>query len=339
LGCRIFKQKILERHQSIKGFMSYRELYVSPTVVFSGYQKTFSEADYTILGVPFDVTSTYRTGARFAPTAIREASLNIEGYSFRASVDIEDLKLNDLGDLHVTGDAAETLKRLEQVTKELLQDKKFPVLIGGEHTITLGAARAAGKNIAILDFDAHLDLRNEYMNQTVSHTTFMRRINEQAKPQKIIEVGTRAVCKEELNYAKKSDITFIKAQQIRRDGAEQTSKKIRSLLKDARKIHLTVDLDVLDPAFAPAVQNPEPDGLCTHHLYDILSEVCDERLVAFDVVEVTPPYDNGVTAIQAAKTIFEILSYMEKNQKITTHTRTDQRLCLSNFATKNPLHS
>jgi len=268
-----------------------------------------------ILGVPFDVTSTYRTGARFAPTAIREASLNIETYSFRASIDIEDLKLHDLGDLHVTGDAVETLKREEQVVKELIDAKKISVLIGGEHTITLGAARAMGKNVAILDFDAHLDTRNEYMNQTLSHTTFMRRINEQIKPTEIVEIGTRAVCKEELSYAKKAGISFFTSQQIRKDGAEQTAKKIKKLLDDAKKIYLTVDLDVLDPAFAPAVQNPEPDGLCPHHLYDLVTKVCDKRTLAFDVVEAAPPYDNGVTAIQAAKTIFEALCYIEKTHR------------------------
>jgi len=295
--------------------MSYRELYVSSALFFSGYQKTFKEANYVVLGVPFDATSTYRTGARFAPTAIREASLNIETYSFRAEVDIENLNMHDLGDLHVTGDAGETLKRVEQVVKELLDDKKAPVLIGGEHTITLGAARALEKDIAILDFDAHFDTRNEYMNQKISHTTFMRRINEEVKPLKIIEIGTRAVCKEERDYAKKAGINFITSQQIRKDGVEQVSQRIRKLLKEAKKIYLTVDLDVLDPAFAPAVQNPEPDGLCTHTLYDLLHEVCDERLVAFDVVEVAPHYDNGVTAIQAAKTIFEILSDLERARR------------------------
>jgi len=295
--------------------MGYRELYVSPSTVFSGYQKTFREADYVILGVPFDVTSTYRTGARFAPTAIREASLNIETHSFRAGVDVEDLKLHDLGDLHIAGDAVETLKRLEQVMKELLDARKIPALIGGEHTITLGAARAVGKNIAILDFDAHLDLRNEYMNQRISHTTFMRRINEQVKPTKIIEIGTRAVCKEELDYAKKAGVNFITVHQIRKDGVEQTSKKIKKLLADVSKIYLTVDLDVLDPAFVPAVQNPEPEGLCVHTLYDFLNAFCDERIVAFDVVEVAPPYDNGVSAIQAAKTTFEILCGIEKARR------------------------
>jgi len=292
--------------------MSYRELYVSPTIVFSGYQKSFQEAAYVVLGVPFDVTSTYRAGARFAPTAIREASLNIETYSFRTGVDIEDLKLHDLGDLDVTGDAAETLRRTEQVVKELLDAKKVPALIGGEHTITLGAGRAVGKNVAIIDFDAHLDLRNEYMNQTVSHTTFMRRINERAKPARIVEVGTRAVCGEELDYAKKAGIAFVTAQQIRNNGVEQASRKIAKMLSDVKKIYLTVDLDVLDPAFAPAVQNPEPDGLCTHHLFDLLTEVCDERVVAFDVVEVAPPFDHGVTSVVAARTMFEVLSNLEK---------------------------
>ncbi len=295
--------------------MSYRELYVSPALVFSGYQKAFKEANYVILGVPFDVTSTYRTGARFAPNAIREASLNIETYSFRAGIDIVDVLIHDLGDLDISGDTAETLKRLEQVMKELLDAGKISVLMGGEHTITLGAARAVGKNVAIIDFDAHLDLRNEYMNQTISHTTFMRRINEQVKPTKIVEVGTRAVCKEELDYAKSAGINFFTAQQIVKDGVEQTSQKIQKLLKDVKRIYLTVDLDVLDPAFAPAVQNPEPDGLCAHTLYDLLSEICDERIVAFDVVEVAPPYDNGVSAIQAAKTMFEILCCLEKARR------------------------
>jgi len=295
--------------------MSYRELYVSPPWVFSGYQKTFEEADNVILGVPFDVTSTYRTGARFAPAAIREASLNIETYSFRVGVDVEDLKLHDLGDLHVTGDVVETLRRVEQVVEELLDARKVPVLIGGEHTITLGAVRAVGKGAVILDFDAHLDLRNEYMNQTISHTTFMRRINEQVKPKKIIEIGTRAVCKEELDYAKKAGIDFITVQQIRKEGTEKTVERIQRLLGNIKKIYLTIDMDVLDPAFAPAVQNPEPDGLCTCMFYEILGEVCDKHVVAFDVVEAAPHYDSGITAIQAAKTMFETLCYIDKSRK------------------------
>src|SRR3989304_9470635 len=110
--------------------MSYGELHVSPSAVFSGYQKSFDEASYVIIGVPFDLTSTYRTGAKFAPSAVREASLNIETYSFRSGIDVEDLRLHDLGDLHVTSDTEETLKRLEKVMGEILEAGKTSVLIG-----------------------------------------------------------------------------------------------------------------------------------------------------------------------------------------------------------------
>jgi agmatinase len=295
--------------------MSHRELYSSPPAVFSGVQRPFTESTYVILGVPFDITSTYRTGARFAPLAIRDASINIETYSFRSDIDIENIRIHDTGDLNITSDTQETLRRLEKVTKELIESKKIPVLIGGEHTITLGSARAVGKSFAVLDFDAHMDLRNEYMKLRTSHTTFMRRINEQAKPSKIIGIGTRAVCREELIYAKKAGINFITTQRIRKEGIEKTLETILSMLDNAKEIYLTVDMDVLDPAFAPAVQNPEPDGLCASMFYDLLEGVCDKRIVAFDVVEVTPPYDNGVTSVQAAKTIFEIISAVEKARK------------------------
>jgi len=289
-------------------YMSYRELYVSPTIVFSGFQKAFEEADYVVLGVPFDVTSTYRTGARFAPTAVREASLNLETYSFSSGIDIEDLRIHDLGDLHVTSDTDETLKRLEQVMSELLKAGKTPALIGGEHTITLGATRAVkGRNCAVMSFDAHLDLRNEYMSLKTSHTTFMRRVHEQVQPKKIVEVGTRAVCKEELDYARRAGVDYITVQQIRHDGVEKTTERVERLLAGVKQVYLTIDLDVLDPAFVPAVQNPEPDGLCTRMFYELLSGLVDKRVVGFDVVEVAPHYDDGVTAIQAAKVLFEVL--------------------------------
>jgi len=297
-------------------YMSYRELYVSPTIVFSGFQKAFEEADYVVLGVPFDVTSTYRTGARFAPTAVREASLNLETYSFSSGIDIEDLRIHDLGDLHVTSDTDETLKRLEQVMSELLKAGKTPALIGGEHTITLGATRAVkGRNCAVMSFDAHLDLRNEYMSLKTSHTTFMRRVHEQVQPKKIVEVGTRAVCKEELDYARRAGVDYITVQQIRHDGVEKTTERVERLLAGVKQVYLTIDLDVLDPAFVPAVQNPEPDGLCTRMFYELLSGLVDKRVVGFDVVEVAPHYDDGVTAIQAAKVLFEVLCHMEKARK------------------------
>jgi agmatinase len=295
--------------------VSYRELFVSPSPVFTGNQRTFEEAKYVILGVPLDVTSTYRSGTRFAPLAIREASLNIEGYSFRTGMDVEDLKIHDLGDLHVTGDVELTLGRLALVAQDLFDSNKVPVFIGGEHTITLGVMRSFDENVALVSFDAHLDLRDDYLGLTISHTTFMRRIKETVKPSKILEIGTRAVCKEELDYAKSSGIDYLTAHQIRKDGIENMVETINDLLEGYEKIYLTIDMDVLDPAFAPAVQNPEPEGLDTPTLLDLLESVCDSRVVGFDLVEVAPHYDRGLTATQAAKTLFEVLCCLDRARK------------------------
>lgn len=298
--------------------MNHYELFVSQSNVFSGFQKPFEKAKYVILGVPFDVTSTYRTGARFGPNAIRQASLNIETYSFRTDMDVEDLQLHDLGDLHVLTDTEKSLERIKLVITDVLNAGKTPVTIGGEHTITLGVMKGLGKRASrtvIVSFDAHLDLRNEFMGIKFSHTTFMRRINEEAKPAKIIEVGTRAVCKEELVYAKKAGIEFFTAHKIRKEGARHVTKQLSEKLAKYKNIYLSVDMDVLDPAYAPAVQNPEPEGLEPHVLLDILCGICDKRVVGFDVLEVAPNYDQGVSAIQAAKVVFEVLCCLEKSRK------------------------
>ena len=285
---------------------------------FSGYQKTFGEATYTLLGIPFDYTSTYRTGARFAPTAIREASQNIETYSFITSHDMEKIGIHDLGDLDILADVGETLERLRLVAGELLEAGKTPVFIGGEHTITLGVAYALKnpEKLAIVSFDAHLDLRNEYLGQKFSHTTFMRRLNEQVKPKKIIEVGTRAVCEEEIEYSENTGISYITSLEIHREGLKKTKEKIKKLLEDVENVYLSIDLDVLDPSYAPAVQNPEPEGISPYILHELIAETCKKPIMGFDLVEVAPNYDNGITAIQAARTIFEVICQIEKNRKI-----------------------
>jgi len=298
--------------------MSYRELLVSQSNIFSGFQKPFEKADYVILGVPFDATSTYRTGARFGPNAIRQASLNIETYSFRSGVDMESLCLHDLGDLHVSTDVKKTLENIKLVTEDIAKAGKTPVAIGGEHTITLGVAKGLAhepSTTALVSFDAHLDTRNEYMGLKLSHTTFMRRTNEEVKPAKIVEVGTRAVCKEELAYAKKANIEFLTAREIRKKGSERITEMLKNKLSKFKNIYLSIDMDVLDPAYVPAVQNPEPEGLEPYTLLDIACGICDDRLLGFDVVEIAPDYDRGTSAVQAAKTIFELLCSLEKSRK------------------------
>ena len=298
--------------------MSDRELFVSQSNFFSGVQHPFEKANYVIFGVPFDVTSTYRTGARFGPSAIRQASLNIETYSFRAGIDVEDLAIHDLGDLHVSTSPKKTVNMLKLVVADILAAKKMPVTIGGEHTITFGIIKGLGgkaKKTAVVSFDAHLDLRKEFMGLTLSHTTFMRRINEEVKPARIIEVGTRAVCKEELAYVEEFGIDFFTSQQIRKEGSAQIIKRIKEELVPYENVYLTVDMDVLDPAFAPAVQNPEPEGLDTHTLIDMVCSLCERTVVGFDVLEVAPVYDHGLSAITAAKVIFQMLCHLERARK------------------------
>ncbi|MGD0405912.1 MAG: agmatinase [Candidatus Bathyarchaeia archaeon] len=298
--------------------MSYLELFTSQTNVFSGLQKPFEKAKYVIFGVPFDVTSTYRTGARFGPNAIRQASLNIETYSFRSGLDVEDLALYDAGDLHVSMDAQKTVDMTRLVVEDILAAGKMPVALGGEHTVTLGIAKGLGAraaNTAIVSFDAHLDLRCEFLGSTLSHTTFMQLISEEVKPAKIVEVGTRSACKEELTYAKTAGVEFFTSQQIIKQGSLLIAEQLREKLLPYENLYLTVDMDVLDPAFAPAVQNPEPEGITTTDLLDLVCALCDKRVVSFDVSEIVPVYDQGVSAVVAAKVMFEMLCQLEKSRK------------------------
>ena len=297
--------------------MSNLELYTSQTNVFGGIQKPFEKANYVFFGVPFDATSTYRTGARFGPNAIRQASLNIETYSFRSGVDLVDLALYDAGDLNVSSDAKETVELTRLVVADVLAAGKMPVVLAGEHTATLGIAMGLGdkaSKTAIVSFDAHPDLRSQFMGLTLSHTTFMHLISKQVKPAKIIEVGTRAASKEELAYAKKAKVDFFTSQQIIKQGSETIVKQLKEALEPYENVYLTVDMDVLDPAFAPAVQNPEPEGINPTALLDIACAICDKRVVGFDVLEIAPAYDQGISAVVAAKIAFEMLCQLEKTR-------------------------
>ena len=288
--------------------MSFLELYVRRTLTFAGSERRFEDADYIIVGVPFDNTSSYRPGSRFAPRAIREASLNIEGFSFRSNRSIDDLRIHDAGDLNISLRVEETLRHLELVTREIIEAGKTPVLIGGEHTLTIGSVKALDKPFKLLCFDAHLDLRDEYLDMKFSHATVIRRICETSKNlEGIIIVGARAACKEEVEYAKKREVHIISSREILDGNIRDSSSKVNRLLEDAKALYLSLDMDVLDPAYAPAVQTPEPEGISTHQLLDMILDINLDRLVAFDIAEVAPPYDFGVTSTVAAKIIFEVL--------------------------------
>lgn len=294
--------------------MSYLDLYISPSTCFSGFSKPLREAKFAILGVPYDGTATFRPGARFGPNAIREASMNIETNSLRSGIYVEDLKICDVGNLHILDDPGRVVKRLSAVVKELDEGGKIPLAVGGEHTVTLGMERAL-KGVAILDFDAHMDLRNEYAGRKLSHATFMRRIAEDIGAERIVQVGIRAFCKEESKFARRAKVAQITSVEVNRVGAKDVVRKLRDLLSSYERIHLTIDMDVLDPSQAPATQCPEPDGISTSILLDVLHGVVDERFRSFDLTEVVPQLDFGVTSTQASKIIFETLCYMQSAER------------------------
>ncbi|HKM76783.1 MAG TPA: agmatinase [Candidatus Bathyarchaeia archaeon] len=287
---------------------------------FSGYSKPIEKARYVIVGVPYDYTSTYRAGSRFAPRAIREASLNIETYSLDTGIDVEAVPLHDAGDLHVVDDASETLRRLERVTDDILAAKKTPICIGGEHTITLGAVRSLPKNVGVVSFDAHGDLRDEYGGGKFSHATVLRRITEVVGTDGVFVCGIRAVCKEEVEFINQTKIQSLTPSDIRKLGVEKVQSQLKSFLNKFQHSYLTIDSDVLDPAFCPGVANPEFNGLTPSELLPLIATVAESHLIGFDLVEVCPIYDTGSAAIAAARLIFETIAHAEKSKTLIDST-------------------
>ena len=291
-------------------------LHTSDVSGFSGYSKPFEVARYVVVGVPYDHTSTFRAGSRFAPRAIREASLNIETYSLETEIDVESIPLHDTGDLHVVDDASETLRRLQNVTEDILSAKKTPVCIGGEHTVTLGAVRSLPKNVGVVSFDAHGDLRDEYGGGRLSHATVLRRITEVVGTDGVFVCGIRAVCKEEIEFIKKAKIGSMTPSDIRKIGVSNAQIRLKSFLERFQHTYLTIDADVLDPAYCPGVANPEFNGLTPSELLPLVATVAEQRLIGFDLVEVCPIYDTGNAAVAAARLIFETLAHAEKSKML-----------------------
>lgn len=291
------------------------DFYVSPPSSFLGFAKSFAESRYVVVGVPYDLTSSYRSGSRFGPAALREASLNIETYSLRSQMDLEDVPIADLGDVHIVSDSSEMVERVRLVVKDVVDAGKVPILLGGEHLITLGAVKAFSSDIAVIDFDAHLDLREAYMGEEYSHATFMTKVSQLIPPSNIFHVGTRAVSKGEIEFSREHGFAFMDVTTLRDKGASKACQELRSKLAQFRKVYLTVDVDVFDPAYAPAVGNPEPDGLSPEGVLTLVTGICDERIVGMDLVEVSPHYDTGITSALGARVIFEAICSIEKSRK------------------------
>ena len=294
--------------------MSYTQLYTYRTLEFGAFARKTGRSNYAVLGVPFDFTSTYRPGSRFAPNAIREASQNLEAYCLRKSFDVETVGLEDLGDVDVLGDVENTMERVKRIVKEVHDSGKFPVVLGGEHTVTYGCVKAF-EDTAVLSFDAHLDLRDEYIGKRLSHATFMRRLCEELGSDHFFEVGPRAICEEEIDFAAKKKVRHCTSLQVFKNGIDKIAAELLHWSSQFGRLYITIDMDVLDPAYAPGVGNPVPEGLSSTQLLEILEKVVTRKVVGLDVVEVSPHYDSGLTAIQASNLIYNILAFRETSNK------------------------
>jgi agmatinase len=208
------------------------------------------------------------------------------------------------------------VERIRLVVKDLVEAGKVPILLGGEHLITLGAVKGFSSDIAIINLDAHLDLRETYLGEECSHATFMRKIAAILPPSNIFYLGIRAVSKGELEFAKEHGLSFMNVSDLLNLGSGKVAATVKSRTARFRKIYLTFDMDVFDPAYAPGVGNPEADGLTPDMVLTLVSGICDDRVVGLDLVEVTPHYDTGITAALGARVIFEAVSAIEKSRRV-----------------------
>jgi len=264
-----------------------------------------SEPVAIVFGVPFDSTHSYKPGCRFGPDAIRGAFNNIEIFQPEFGVDLEAVNINDLGNTKHTVVATEMLQMVENITSELKKQSKQIIILGGEHLITLGSFTCFPKDTGYVVFDAHYDLRDQYADIKLSHAAYLRRIVEKRGSENIVHVGARAFVKEELAFLKEHNITTVSDKEIRNGNGAKLLKDITSTFDS---LYVSIDLDVLDPAFAPGVGNPEAVGISSRELYDLITTLQNKKIVAADIVELNPTYDNGSTVSMAAKLIATIIA-------------------------------
>lgn len=277
--------------------MSYRDLYLSKSpLIISPNEDVDSAA--IVYGIPFDSTHSYKPGTRFGPDAIRDAFNNIEVFHPQFQIDLASVNIQDLGNIHHTVNVEEMTNMVNKLTGELIKKDKLLVILGGEHSLTYGTYTAFPKDTGYIVFDAHFDLRSEYAGVKLSHAAYLRRVVEKNGAENIIHVGARSFVGEELAFLKEHKIKTITEKDIR-DG--KGPKLVNDLLSTFKKTYVSVDLDVLDPAFAPGVGNPEAVGITSRELFDMIYAMEGHKIACLDIVELNPTYDTGATASIAAK--------------------------------------
>lgn len=256
--------------------------------------------------MPFDGTSCCRLGSARAPFEIRKASHYFETYSYLYDMDLMDVRIHDAGDLTVAESMDETLSMTSAHADKYIEDGKIPVMLGGEHSLTLPFALACKKKYSELEFivlDAHLDLREEYEGEKYSHACISRRILEEVT-KRYVAIGIRSGTREEYEYVERNKIKVFSAEDVYMS-IEKIMQEIRDYMKGP--VYLSIDMDAIDPAYAPALASPEPYGLTPRDVREVISCLAP-YIVGFDLVEIAPAYDTGNTALLGAKLVRDFIA-------------------------------
>lgn len=272
---------------------------------FMASNDDYSKSDIVIVGAPVDFSCSFRPGTRFGPQKIREISEGIEEYSLYQDYSLEDCNFHDCGDLSVVyGDIQASHKIIYEAVNEIKDDNKMPFLVGGEHSVSFPAIKSVSEHtkeqLVIIHFDAHADLRKDYMGFSNSHASVIRNVYEHGYSKDIYQFGIRSGTKEEFEYAEKYTNMFpFKVY-------EPLSKIINEI--GNRPVYITLDIDVVDPAYANGTGTPEPCGITSSELIDSIVLMKNLNIVGFDIVELSPVYDNSDrTALLCAKALREMI--------------------------------
>ena len=275
---------------------------------FIGCDCGYEQARVGLYGAPFDSTTSFRPGARFGPSAMRHESFGLETYSPYQDADLTDCAVFDSGDLELCfGSAQAALEDIETRAAGILEDGKFPLLLGGEHLVTLGAVRAVAKRypeLHIIHFDAHADLRDDYLGAKLSHACVLRRCHELVGDGRIHQFCVRSGDREEFRFAG----AHTDLHPFGFEGLEETV----AALGEA-PVYLTVDLDCLDPSAFPGTGTPEAGGVSFLQLLEAIRTACAAHVVGADVNELAPMLDSsGVSTATACKVLRELMLALHK---------------------------
>lgn len=281
------------------------------TLLFADASSDPEGCPAALFGVPFDGTASFRPGARLAPNAIRQASYNFETYHMDRRVDLADARFCDLGNTEEFGRSRAMVEAVEAFARVQTAAGRVTVGLGGEHSMTPPCVRAHGRP-AFLVLDAHLDYREAYLKDPHSHACVTRRVAEHVGVDRVLAAGVRSMSRAEADAAEEHGLRFVPASRIIDEGVEGVLSAVEAL---PDPLYVSLDMDAVDPGWAPAVGNPEPFGLTPAHVRDVLAALAG-RLVGFDLTEVSPPWDGGTTAALAARFVREVLAGLHQAERI-----------------------